>query len=46
MTTTPSESATREAAAALDGVETTRGAATVGAVVRPPNPPTDPASGI
>ncbi len=45
MTTTPSESATREAAAALDGVETTR-AATVGAVEHRPDRPTDPAPGI
>jgi acetolactate synthase I/II/III large subunit len=46
MTTTPSESATREAAAALDGVETVRGAATVGAADRRPSRPTDPAPGI
>ena len=43
MTTTPRESATREAAAALDGVETTR-PATVGAVA--PARPTGPAAGI
>ncbi len=45
MTTPTSESATREAAAALDGVETTRPAAAVRAGERT-TLPTDPATGI
>ncbi len=44
MTTPPSESATREAAAALAGVETVP--RSVAAASRPPSAPTEPATGI
>ncbi len=44
MTTPTSESATREAAAALDGVETTRPAAAVRADERSTGRPTEPAT--
>jgi acetolactate synthase I/II/III large subunit len=46
MTTPTSESATREAAAALDGVETTRPSTAVRAGERSTGAPTEPASGI
>jgi acetolactate synthase I/II/III large subunit len=46
MTTPTSESATREAAAALDGVETTRPSTAVRAGERSTGAPTEPATGI